>query len=173
MTLITRIILWIARISGTLLIAILLLLLIASGGGSPDILAVFFTAGLIIGLGLAFKWEGLGRIARISGSLILAFVLAILLAGDFLTTDLGDFSPVIGLIIGLGLALKWEGLGGSVATLSMIYSFYLRPDLIGDTELTGMCVPGLLYLIYWVLAKLFPSPVHQAIQTDDSNQGEL
>ena len=116
-------------------------------------------------------------IARISGSLILAFVLLFTLADVFRGSGGGSpsisfvFMP-IGLIIGLGLALKWEGLGGLIATLSMIGFFVLRPDSLDVPILLGFCVPGLLYLIYWLLAKRFPSPIHQAIETHDPNQDE-
>jgi hypothetical protein len=121
-------------------------------------------------------------IARISGSLVAAFVLIFVLASVF--KENGDsfnstgemisfifFFPM-GLIIGLGLALKWEGLGGLVATVAMIGTFVVRPDLIYETTLIGFSVPGLLYLTYWLLARRRPSPVHQAIKTHDPNQDE-
>jgi hypothetical protein len=79
------------------------------------------------------------------------------------------FFPM-GLVVGLGLALKWEGLGGLIATVAMIGTFVVRPELINEPILIGFAVPGLFYLTYWLLAKRLPSPVHQAIETHDPNR---
>jgi hypothetical protein len=101
--------------------------------------------------------------ARIWGALVLAFVL-VFLFGDLLKGSGGGSPSIsfilmpIGLVVGLGLAFKWEGLGGLIATLSMIGAFVLRPDLIGNRFLIAFTVPGLLYLIYWVMANRRPSP---------------
>jgi hypothetical protein len=83
-------------------------------------------------------------IARISGTLVLAVLLLLLLGHFFKEPSLGTpyILPLV-IVIGLGLALKWEGLGGLIATLGNIIGF--------------VAVPGLLYLVYWVLARRRPS----------------
>ena len=75
---IKNIILWIARILGTLVVAFVLFFLLADifGGKEPDgnglslkdaITFVFFPFSTIIGLTLAWKWEGLGGLITILG----------------------------------------------------------------------------------------------------------
>ncbi|MDP1623204.1 MAG: hypothetical protein Q8M08_12795 [Bacteroidales bacterium] len=102
-------------------------------------------------------------IARIWGTSILAFILFFLFAHIFGTEE-GDngfknnsisfiFFPVSS-IIGLAIALKWEGLGGLITTIGIIGFFILRFDLISDPfYICGPTPPGILYLGYWYLSK--------------------
>jgi len=102
-------------------------------------------------------------IARIWGTSILAFVLFFLFANIFGTEGGGNgfnnnsisfiFFPISS-IIGLAIALKWEGLGGLIATVGIIVFFILRSDLISDPFfICGIAPPGVLYLVYWYLSK--------------------
>lgn len=104
-------------------------------------------------------------IARIWGTLILAFLLFFVLAhifgdedklGGFLNTKevvIFFFFPVC-TILGLSLALKWEGLGGLISTVGIIGLFVLRSDLLSSLIFIGIIAPpGLLYLIYWYISK--------------------
>lgn len=108
-------------------------------------------------------------LARIWGTLILAFVLFFLLAHIFgeesseeLRNALRNAREVItfllfpiGTVVGLGIALRWEGLGGLIATISVIGLFILRPDLISAPWLIlGIAPPGILYILYWFLSRL-------------------
>lgn len=107
----------------------------------------------------AIRW-----IARIWGTLILAFVLFFLIADIIGGTESGGglrkdeilsfiFFPV-STLLGLAIALKWEGLGGLVATLGIIGLFIIRFDLISDVVfIAGIAPPGILYLVYWFLSK--------------------
>jgi hypothetical protein len=102
-------------------------------------------------------------IARITGSLILAFVLFFILAHLFgeEESDAGFrntkevitfiFFPV-SLVVGLGLALKWEGLGGFIVLLGMTGLFMLRPDLLGAGFMIPL-IPAGLYIAYWFLSR--------------------
>ena len=102
--------------------------------------------------------------ARILGSAIFAFILFFLLAHVFGNEESGDgfrnagevvmflFFP-ISTVIGLGLALKWEGLGGFITTVGMIGLFIMRPDLLFNMYMAIPIVPGILYLIYWRFRK--------------------
>jgi hypothetical protein len=114
-------------------------------------------------------------IARILGTLVLAFLLLFVLGHFFKERSFGTpyILPLV-IVVGLGLALKWEGLGGLIATLGNVIGFVLDPrlDLIDNPYVIAMWVPGLLYLIYWVLAKRRPGPVYQAAETHDPNQDE-
>lgn len=101
--------------------------------------------------------------ARITGSLILAFVLFFVLAHIFGEEESGSgfkntseaitfiFFPV-STVLGLGLALKWEGLGGLIVILGMIGLFIIRPDLLGPLFLIPL-IPGGLYSSYWLLSR--------------------
>ena len=104
-------------------------------------------------------------IARIWGSLILAFVLFFVLGSIFGHEESGGgfentsevitfiFFPISS-IIGLGIALKWEGLGGLITIGGIIGLFVMRPDLISNLYLiTGITPPGILYILYWYLSK--------------------
>ncbi len=103
-------------------------------------------------------------IARIWGTLILAFVLFFLIADVIGGTENGGglkkdeilsfiFFP-ISTLFGLAIALKWEGLGGLIATLGITALFIVRFDLISDfVFIAGIAPPGILYLIYWFLSK--------------------
>ena len=102
-------------------------------------------------------------IARIWGTSILAFVLFFLFAHIFGTEEGGNgfnntsisfiFFPISS-IIGLAIALKWEGLGGLITTVGIIGFFILRFDLISNPLfIYGITPPGILYLVYWYLSK--------------------
>ena len=98
-------------------------------------------------------------IARISGTLVLAGLLFLLLGHFFKEPSLGTayILPFL-IVIGLGLALKWEGLGGLIATLSNVIGFVQNPNLIDNPPSIIMAVPGLLYLTYWLLERQRPTP---------------
>ncbi len=102
--------------------------------------------------------------ARILGTSVAVFVLFFLLADLFGTEEAGIgamstkdgiafiFFP-IGTIIGLGLAWKWEGLGGLITVISMIGLVIVRPDLLSNPLLIGaVVVPGLLFILYWYMS---------------------
>lgn len=103
-------------------------------------------------------------IARISGSLILAFILFFLLAHIFGEDESGNgfkntvevisflFFP-ISTLIGLSLALKWDGLGGIITISGMIGLFVIRPDLLNGIYMTIPIIPGILYTMYWLMTK--------------------
>jgi len=106
-------------------------------------------------------------IARITGTLILAFILFFLLAHIFGENESGNgfqntnevisflFFP-ISTLIGLSLALKWEGIGGIITIIGMIGLFVVRPDLLNNTFGLNMMfpiIPGILYTLYWYLTK--------------------
>lgn len=109
-------------------------------------------------LTITIRW-----MARITGSLILAFVLFFVLAHIFGEEESGSgfkntseaitfiFFPV-STVLGLGLALKWEGLGGLIVILGMIGLFIIRPDLLGPLFLIPL-IPGGLYSSYWLLSR--------------------
>ena len=104
-------------------------------------------------------------IARIWGSLILAFVLLFVLGSIFGDEGLGldnlsnkdiitfIFFPVSS-VIGLSIALKNEKIGGLITTLGVIGLLIIRSDLISYLYIMiGIVPPGILYLVYWYLSK--------------------
>lgn len=104
-------------------------------------------------------------IARLWGTLISAFVLFFVIALIFGDPESGEglvntsdvvifiFFPV-STIVGLALALKWEGLGGLITTIGLIGLFILRTDLISSPFfIFGIIPPGILYMVYWYLTK--------------------
>ena len=103
-------------------------------------------------------------IARILGTLFLAFVLFFLFAyafgedqsgegfrstGEFLTFILFPISTVIGLLV----AYKWEGTGGLIITAGMAGLFIVRPELLSSAYMIIPVIPGILYISYWLLTK--------------------
>lgn len=102
-------------------------------------------------------------IARIWGTTILAFVLFFLFANIFGSEESGGIRDVkeaisaisgIFAIIGLAIALKWEGLGGLLTIIGLTGLFIVRFDLISNPYIIGgIAPPGILYLIYWYLTK--------------------
>jgi len=70
---------------------------------------------------------------------------------------LAAFIPV-GVLFGMALAFRWEGLGGGITTLSVI-GFYLAMFILDGelprfgvfTMLVPLIIPGILFLISWNL----------------------
>jgi len=102
-------------------------------------------------------------IARIWGTLSLIFILFFVIAhiiGSI--TEKGEglgqlsisfvFFP-LSIILGLSLALKWEGLGGLITIAGIIGFHIIRPDLIFDLMIDGLAAPGLFYILYWFLSR--------------------
>jgi len=103
------------------------------------------------------KW-----IARISGTAIVVFVLYFLLmyllgseSESIISTKdvFAFFCFPVSTIIGLSIAWKWEAVGGLISTLGFILLFVVRPDLSSSPIMTALALPGLLYLVYWILRK--------------------
>ena len=104
-------------------------------------------------------------IARIWGTLILAFVLffvvAFIIGGDESGDGLFNVNEVITFIffpvstvIGLSIALKWEGLGGLITALGMIGLVIIRFDLLSNAYfMVGISPPAILYMVYWYLIR--------------------
>ena len=104
-------------------------------------------------------------IARIWGSLILAFVLFFVLAYMFGDEGLGlenlsnrDIITFIcfpvSSIIGLSIAFKNEKIGGLITILGIIGLLIIRSDLSSNLYIMiGIVPPGILYLVYWFLSK--------------------
>lgn len=107
-------------------------------------------------------------IARIWGSLSLAFLL-FMVGGSVIGTFTGGSNPngafnstsemvsflffPLSTILGLVLAWKWEGLGGWITIDGIVGFHIIRPDLIFDLWIDGLAIPGLFFLIYWILSK--------------------
>ena len=104
-------------------------------------------------------------IARIWGTAILAFV-SIMLGGSLVDEGLGleglrnvvnflafPISPVLG----FGIALWREGLGGAIVVLGVVVQFVLQPEsMSGLWFWLGVLPPAILYLIYWMLTRHTP-----------------
>ena len=114
------------------------------------------------------KW-----VARLSGTAIVLFVLYFLFM-EFFGSQGFEKNPLISTedifaficfplstIIGLVIAWKWEGLGGLLSTLGFIILFVIRPELSSSPLLTALALPGLLYLVYWILTKKKQKPAIQ------------
>ena len=103
--------------------------------------------------------------ARTLGSLVVVFIMMFALgealgghenhgtgisAKDAITFIFFPASTVVGLL----LALKWEGLGGLITLLGLIGLLIIRPDLLSSLLIMAIVtVPGVLYLFYWYLAR--------------------
>lgn len=107
-------------------------------------------------------------IARIWGSLSLAFLL-FFVGAHLIGTLTGESEPIgkfnsisemisfaffpVSIIIGLGVAWKWEGLGGLITIAGIIGLKIIRSDLIFDPIIDGLAAPGLFYILYWFLSR--------------------
>ncbi len=104
-------------------------------------------------------------IARLTGTAIVIFVLFYLImdlmgSEESFSEGLGSTDDLIAFIcfplstiVGLSLAWKREGLGGLISTLGFICLFVVRTDLASSPVMTVMALPGLLYLVYWIISK--------------------
>jgi len=104
-------------------------------------------------------------IARIWGTIILAFVLFFVFGHIFGDEGLGldkvDFHEKItflffptSTIVGLLIAYKNELIGGLITILGMIGLFFMMPVLITNLYIMiGIVPPATLYLVYWFLSK--------------------
>lgn len=64
----------------------------------------------------------------------------------------------IGVCLGMALAWRWEGLGGSVTVASLV-AFYLAERLTSSSFPRGfafvaLAVPGFLFLLCWLWARM-------------------
>lgn len=104
-------------------------------------------------------------IARILGALILIFVLFFLLMDVFGSQEsfgegmisIYDYIAFIcfpiSTIIGLAIAFKWEGLGGLISTVGFLCLLFVRPDLSSSLLMMSLVIPGLLYIIHWIMTR--------------------
>lgn len=99
-------------------------------------------------------------LARIWGTLVLGFVLFFLIAHLFNPEEtsgnvLSDPKELVTFICfpiltitGLAIAYKWEGTGGLISCIALLFAMVLNKTL--DLKfLLLIFPPGLLYLIYW------------------------
>ena len=102
--------------------------------------------------------------ARVLATLALAILLFMLFSDLFgmeaIAQGITTFPEIltficfpISVIIGLLLAYKWKGLGGSISVIGMIGLHILRNDLISSVAINAFAIPGLLYVIYSVWSK--------------------
>ena len=102
--------------------------------------------------------------ARVLATLALAILLFMLFSDlfgmDAMTQSLTTLTEILtficfplSIIIGLLLAYKWKGLGGSISVIGMIGLHILRNDLISSVTINAFAIPGLLYVIYSVWSK--------------------
>lgn len=114
---------------------------------------------------LLLRWFARGIDACIL-ALVLFFVLAELFGshdaepGPLSTTDKITlvFFPT-GLLLGLMLAWKWEGIGGLLIIISMSGLAIIRPDLVtnnlnGGLVIAGVAGLGAVFLLVWYFDRL-------------------
>lgn len=92
-------------------------------------------------------------VARIWGTIILIITLIALFQGIYgekqLFKDWKSIALYIGLLFGLSTALKWELVGGVIATLGILISGFFHPLVMP---------PGILYIIHWFMSKTGETP---------------
>ncbi len=100
---------------------------------------------------IARIWGGLG------GLFLLFMVLGHLFGKSEGTPSAGEWISLFffpfGVMVGLFLAYKWEGLGGIIALVSIIF-FHITMQLVhGNPDfvpfIDGIAAPGVLYIICW------------------------
>lgn len=101
-------------------------------------------------------------IARTWGTAILVFV-SIMLSGSLIEAGLGieGFRNIVNFlafpvspVIGFGIALWREGLGGAIVIIGVAVQVILQPEsMSGYWFWLGVAPPGVLYLVYWMLTR--------------------
>lgn len=102
-------------------------------------------------------------VARVWGSLILAFILFLFVAqlmgkqGDediVRSRDMISFTFFhTGISLGLALSFKWDGLGGLITLLSLGSMILVRSDLLEFSMIMLAAGPAALYIMYWFLSR--------------------
>lgn len=59
----------------------------------------------------------------------------------------------VGIMVGLAIAWKREGLGGLIATGAVVCLSLFRLDLFREPWIVGMGVIGLMFIAYWALTR--------------------
>ena len=106
-------------------------------------------------------------LARIWGGLSILFLIYFL--GAHLTDAINGGEPVfnfksaneligfvffpVSTLIGLLWSYKHPGTGGLITVFSILGFFIAIPDMVLNPLITGLAMPGLLFLIYWILSK--------------------
>jgi len=101
---------------------------------------------------IARIWGGLGAL------FLLLMVLGHLFGENGETPNVGEWIALFffpfGVMVGLILAFKWEGLGGIVAIGCMIVWHVVMLILHGDPDfvlfIDGIAAPGVLFIVYWL-----------------------
>jgi len=114
---------------------------------------------------LQSKTRILRRIAQMWSLLSIAFVLLFVIGELFNPSGPAPtpaewvglaFFP-IGVVVGLVLAWRWEGIGGGTAVLSLLafytWEFICRGDFPGGPFFLLVAAPGFLFLIYWARSR--------------------
>lgn len=108
--------------------------------------------------------------ARITAGAVLAFVLYMVvgnfLGGDIESNGFQSTKEVLMFIcfpittcIGLFMAFRWEGLGGLIATLSLLGLGILDSDVFFGSSpfFIIFSIPGVLFVLYWAINRNRPS----------------
>ncbi len=155
-----RIMRWIARTVGTIMLAFFGLIITGEAFDAGMVTGLTFLAPYIIGLILFFTWDR-WNIVRIPGVIgILAPVLTLLfkLVSDVPGVDPDEVMPIFSIVmmlLGIFLALKWEGLGGVIAMLGWIgFAVFFRNDEVAEMLMLNLLLSpfmiiGGLYLFCW------------------------
>jgi len=102
--------------------------------------------------------------ARIVSIIVLVFVLFFVIADLLDNYSVEDPLPLLdkvafiffplSTIVGLCMAWRWEGLGGLIIIAGLIGLLTIRPDLLSSPLLLALiAIPGMLFLLYWYLAR--------------------
>lgn len=118
------------------------------------------------------KW--MRWIARVWGSVIIAFALLTLVgyAWNWVTTGkadpyaMGNYPPIENLIpitlglsvLGLGIAWRWEGLGGAITIVFQLVTFAVHHLLLSPRPYpypltVAIVIPGILFIVCWRRSK--------------------
>jgi hypothetical protein len=98
--------------------------------------------------------------ARIWSILSISFML-IMIAGHIFGSEPQVFNGTsellamiffpVGVLIGLILAWKWEGIGGIMSVVCISGLYIIRPELI-FTWISLLAAPGLLFFAHWLMS---------------------
>ncbi len=169
-----RNILWIARIAGTIILVGLGFILLGEAFDDGIITGITFIAPFIVGFILFFTWDR-WKIVRIPGIIGIAlpelFLLFKMVSGAVQGVEPNEVTPIFAILmmlLGVFLALKWEGFGGMFAIvgwIGFVIGYYFRDKNVMSLSLvlSPLLVIGGLYVLYWKItknSKLVTCPPH-------------
>ena len=107
-----------------------------------------------------FRW-----VLRVLSGLFIVFFLFMFIGEAFFgenpgkpisTNDILQLSAMGISIIGLGLAWKWELIGGIIALVAFVALVFINPNVINPSLLYIVPITAILFIVFWAISRKKP-----------------